>query len=175
MSPRTLLAIFDAVYVLALATWVGAILFFSFGVAPVIFRVLGAEMAARFVRALFPRYYAWNATAAGVALPALVCGPLAVPELRGPAIGAQAVLLGVVLAIMLYCGNVLTPSINAARDAGPEQSARFDRLHKRSVHLNAVALLIGLILLVAFAVRGPVATADPPLVRPDPAQSSKGI
>ena len=156
MSPRTLLAIFDGVYVLALTTWVGAILFFSFGVAPIIFRVLGAEMAARFVRALFPRYYAWNATAAGVALPALACGPLAVPELRGPGVGVQAALLGAVLGIMLYCGNVLTPSINAARDAGPEQSSRFDRLHQRSVNLNAVALLIGLGLLVAFAIRARV-------------------
>ena len=158
MSPRLLLAIFDGVYVTALAAWVGAILFFSFGVAPIIFRVLGAEAAAKFVRALFPRYYAWGVGATAIALPALVCGPLTYPELRGKGIGIQAALIGAGLAIMLYCGNSLTPAINAARDAGPAHADRFDRLHKRSVQLNGVALLLGLALLVGFAIRRPVET-----------------
>ena len=159
MTPRLLLATFDSVYVLALAAWVGAILFFSFGVAPIIFRVLGAEHAARFVRALFPRYYAWGVGATAIALPALICGSLAYPELRGVRIGVQAFLILFGLVIMLYCGNSLTPAINAARDAGPAEAARFDRLHKRSVQLNGVALSLGLILLVSFAVRRPVRTS----------------
>ena len=159
MNPRLLLATFDSIYVIALTAWVGAILFFSFGVAPIIFRVLGAEMAAKFVRALFPRYYAWGVGATAIALPALICGALAYPELRGLSVGVQAGMIGVGLLIMLYCGNSLTPAINAARDAGPDQAARFDRLHKRSVRLNGVALLLGLILLVGFAIRRPVQTA----------------
>lgn len=158
MNPRLLLAIFDSIYVFALAAWVGGILFFSFGVAPIIFRVLGAEAAAKFVRALFPRYYAWGVGATAIALPALVCAPLAYPELRGSMVAAQAMLLIGGLLIMLYCGNSLTPAINHARDAGPEQAARFDTLHKRSVRLNGVALMIGLILLTLFAIRRPVAT-----------------
>ena len=159
MTPRLLLTIFDSVYVVALAAWVGAIMFLSFGVAPIIFRVLGAESAAKFVRALFPRYYAWGVGATAIALPALICGPLSYPELRGASVGVQAGLIVIGLLIMLYCGNSLTPAINAARDAGPAQSARFDRLHKRSVQLNGVALLLGLGLLVGFAVRRPVQTA----------------
>ena len=158
LNPRLLLAIFDSIYVGALAAWVGAILFFSFGVAPIIFRVLGPEAAAKFVRALFPRYYAWGVGATAVALPALVCGPLTYPELRGGNIGVQAVLIIAGLFIMLYCGNSLTPAINAARDAGPDQATRFDRLHKRSVQLNGVALVLGLILLVGFAIRRPTQT-----------------
>ena len=35
----------------ALTAWVGSVLFLSFGVAPIIFKVLGAESGARFVRA----------------------------------------------------------------------------------------------------------------------------
>ena len=159
MNSRLLLAIFDGVYVTALAAWVGAVLFLSFGVAPIIFRVLGAEAAAQFVRALFPRYYAWGVGATAVALPALVCGALAYPELRGGMVLVQAGLIGIGLLIMLYCGNSLTPAINAARDAGPDQAARFDRLHRRSVQLNGVALLLGLALLAIFAVRRPVRTA----------------
>ena len=153
MHARLLLAIFDGVYVFALAAWVGSILFFSFAVAPIIFRVLGAEPGARFVRALFPRYYAWGVVSTAIALPAMVCGPLSVPELRGPMVGVQAALIALSLGIMLYCGNTLTPAINAARDEGPASADRFKRLHKRSVNLNAVVLLIGIILLVGFAVR----------------------
>ena len=54
---------------------------------------------------------------------------------------------------MLYCGNTLTPAINAARDEGPSSADRFDRLHKRSVNLNGAVLLIGIALLIAFASR----------------------
>lgn len=153
MTASTILAFFNAVYLLALTAWVGGIAFFSFGVAPIIFSVLGAEAGGKFVRALFPRYYAWGATAGAIALPAAVCGPLAYPELRGPSVAAQALLILAGTFLMFYCGNVLTPAINAARDAGPGGKARFDGLHKRSVRLNGVALLIGLGLLVAFAVR----------------------
>jgi len=155
VTARLLLATFDSLYLIALTAWVGAILFFSFGVAPIIFRVLGAESAAKFVRALFPRYYAWGVISAAVAMPCLVCGPLAYPGLRGPMVGVQALMILIDLGVMIYCGHSLTPAINAARDAGPEQAGRFDRLHRRSVRLNGVALLIGLALLVGFATRRP--------------------
>jgi len=153
VNARLLLAVFDSIYVLALTSWVGSILFFSFGVAPIIFRVLGAELGAKFVRALFPRYYTWGVISTAIALPALFCGPLAVPELRGPMVAVQSGLILVNLGIMLYCGNTLTPAINAARDEGPGSADRFDRLHKRSVRLNVVSLLIGVALLIGFATR----------------------
>ena len=153
MTARLLLGIFDSVYLLALTSWVGSILFFSFGVAPIIFRVLGAEAGGKFVRALFPRYYAWGVISCAIALPALICGPLSHPELRGPMVGVQAALIALSLGIMLYCGNTLTPAINATRDEGPGSAGRFDRLHKRSVNLNVVVLLIGIVLLIGFALR----------------------
>src|SRR3954452_22182181 len=101
MTASTLLALFNVVYLLALTAWVGSIAFFSFGVAPIIFRVLGPESAAKFVRALFPRYYTWGATAAAIALPAAVCGPMAYPELRGPSVLVQSILILVGALIML--------------------------------------------------------------------------
>ncbi len=55
--------------------------------------------------------------------------------------------------IMLYGGNSLTPAINAARDAGAESHARFQKLHRRSVRLNALVLLLGVGLLIAFTNR----------------------
>lgn len=153
MTAPILLAVFNGIYVLALAAWVGSVAFFSFGVAPILFRVLGAEAGGKFARALFPRYYLWGATAGAIALPAVVCGPMTYPELRGPAVGIQAMFVLAGALVMLYCGNSLTPAINAARDAGPAGAAKFDRLHKRSVRLNAAALVIGIGLLIAFAAR----------------------
>src|SRR4051812_10941565 len=122
MTPPIMLSLFNIVYVLALTAWVGAVAFLSFGVAPIVFRVLGPEAGGKFVRALFPRYYAWVATAGAIALPAVVCGPLTYETLRGPAVGIQASAVLVGTLIMLYCGNALTPAINAARAAGPDQA-----------------------------------------------------
>jgi hypothetical protein len=153
VSARYLLAVFDSVYVVALTTWMGSIWFFSFQVAPILFKVLGAEAGGKFVRALFPRYYRWGAMSGSIALPAFVAGPLCFPEYRGLGVGVQSVaLLGCTL-IMLYAGNSLVPAINRARDAGPAGHQRFARLHRRSVRLNGLVLVVGLGLLVAFATR----------------------
>jgi uncharacterized membrane protein len=153
VTARFLLAFFDTAYVLALTAWVGSILFFSFGVAPVIFTVLGAESGARFVRALFPRYYAWGVVSGAIALPSFLGVPLSFPEYRGPRVAVQAMVILTGILIMLYAGNSLTPALNAARDAGPAEHARFVRLHRRAVQLNGVVLVLGLGLLIAFANR----------------------
>jgi hypothetical protein len=166
VTARSLLVVFDAVYLIALTAWVGSVLFFSFVVAPVIFRVLGKEVGGRFVRALFPRYYAWGAVSGAVALPAAVAVPLCFPELRGPWIGVQALVILAGTLTMLYAGNSLTPAINAARDEGPSGQARFERLHRRSVWLNGLVLLLGLALLVAFAARPRPRTSG--IVEPTP-------
>jgi uncharacterized membrane protein len=158
LQPRLLLVIFDSVYLLALSAWVGSVLFLSFSVAPLIFRVLGAEAGGRFVRALFPRYYAWGVICGAIALPAFLGATLSFPEYRGVSAGLQAfMILGCIL-IFLYCGNTLTPAINAARDLGPEGSARFNRLHRRSVRLNVLVLVIGISLIVAHECRQPPRT-----------------
>jgi uncharacterized membrane protein len=153
VTARFLLGLFDSVYVIALTAWVGSLLFFSFGVAPILFKVLGADAGERFVRALFPRYYAWGAIAGAVALPAYLGVPLSFPEFRGPHVAVEALTIVAGILIMLYAGNSLVPAINAARDAGPAGQSRFDRLHRRSVRLNAWAMVLGLALLIAFANR----------------------
>ena len=159
MSSRLLLAVFDIVYLFALASWVGSILFFSFGVAPVIFRVLGAEAGGRFVRVLFPRYYAWGVVSSGIALPAFLGAPLSFPEYKGWWVGVQAFLILGSTLTFLYCANSLTPAVNAARDAGAEGADRFNRLHRRSVRINSLLLLVGIVLLATQATRRPPQTA----------------
>jgi Domain of unknown function (DUF4149) len=159
MTTRHLLALFDSIYVLAMAAMVGSILFFSFAVAPIIFRLLGAEAGGRFVRALFPRYYLWGAICGAIALPAFVAGPLCFPEYRGFAVGIQSMMLLCCTLIMLYGGNSLVPEINRARDEGPSSHDRFERLHRRSVGLNTLVLVIGVALLVAYVWRPAPRTA----------------
>ena len=153
MSSRVLLALFDSAYVIALSAWVGSILFFSFGVAPVIFSALGEAAGGKFVCALFPRYYLWGAIAGAIALPAFVAGPLCYHEFRGPMVGVQALVILACTLCMLYGGNSLTPAINQARDAGPAGHDQFNRLHRRAVRLNGLVLLAGIGLLIAFAAR----------------------
>ena len=153
MTARFLLGLFDSAYLIALAAWVGSVLFFSFGVAPILFKVLGAEAGGRFVRALFPRYYLWGAIAGAVALPAYLGVPLSFPEYRGPRVAVEALTIVAGTLIMLYGANALVPAINAARDAGLAEHARFDRLHRRSVRLNALVMVLGLALLVGYANR----------------------
>lgn len=171
MSARFLLILFDSAYVLALAAWVGSILFFSFGVAPVIFSVLGEQAGGRFVRALFPRYYLWGAVAGAIALPAFVAVPLCYREFRGPMVGVQAMAILAGIMIMLYGGNSLTPAINQARDAGHDGEEQFKRLHRRAVRLNALVLVIGLALIFAFAARPEPMTAG--IVELTPSQRAR--
>ncbi|MFM7317076.1 MAG: DUF4149 domain-containing protein [bacterium] len=150
MTALELLWLFDVIYCLSIVGWMGAILFFSFAVAPIIFQVLNSESAAKFVRTLFPRYYTWIAISSVLALASYTARPLVVPELRNYLNLIFQGLLIFNIFLAFYCGNSLTPAINRARDAGEAEKPRFDALHRRSVRLNVVSLLIGIICLVAF-------------------------
>jgi uncharacterized membrane protein len=171
VNARFLLAVFDSVDVLALTAWVGSILFFSFVVAPIIFQVLTADAGAKFVRALFPRYYTWGAISGAIALPAYLGVPLSFQEFRGPIVAVQSLMIVTGTLIMLYAANSLTPAINAARDAGPSGKPRFDRLHRRSVGLNGFVLILGVALLIAFATRPEPKTAG--IIEPTPQERAR--
>lgn len=145
-------ALLNFLELLSLVLWLGAIVFFSFFVAPALFRVLGEAQAGKMVRAIFPRYYMLG----------IGCGIVltAVQVLRGllwywgGMIKPAIVIFTLLTLLNLYARQGLTPAINAARDAGPAQKPLFDRLHHRSVLLNAFVLLIGLLYLYWMAVRG---------------------
>jgi hypothetical protein len=132
----------------AAAVWVGAIVFQSFFVAPVLFRQVSGPDASRVLRALFPRFY-WLGLGCGAAM---VAGILAA-GLAGPAAGGTGWLLPAT-ALMLLAEALslwLVPRINAARDAGDAGAARFRSLHALSVALTLAVLLLGLAILVALA------------------------
>jgi len=140
----------NLVILLAMVIWIGSIVFFSFIVAPILFRVLSPADAGKVVRAVFPRYY----------LVGIVCGLMALSSFISLALWhvgwsqimtVQLGLLGIMVVINLYARQSLTPRINAARDAGDTEKDRFDRLHRQSVILNGVVLLLGLAVLFLIA------------------------
>src|SRR4030095_11725202 len=64
-APMTLLR---TLAVVAVAAWLGIMAFFSFEVAPVVFRTIDRAIAGQAVTAVLPRYYRWGLALSGVAL-----------------------------------------------------------------------------------------------------------
>jgi hypothetical protein len=116
-------------------TLAGSMLFFGIVVAPKVFQALPSQQAGVFLRALFPRYYAWGLIVALLSLVAAFFVDLAA------SLGCAAV-----AALFVYARQVLMPRINGARDAalaGDHQAKqRFDRLHRLSVIINGLQLLL---------------------------------
>ena len=83
VTPPMLRLVFDSALCAALTAWVGSILFFSFGVAPIIFPVLGAEAGGKLVRRLLPALLCPGCDL-GVDRPAVVRGgPALLPRVPG--------------------------------------------------------------------------------------------
>lgn len=142
------MAVLHVAQVMALAVWVGSVVFFSFVTAPSLFAVLPRDMAGRATAAIFPRYYALATAAAVVAVAgALVLGRRAAhPGLWRAALAA--LVLG--LAATVWAGRVVQPRAAALRHAmhaAPADDpvrAEFARLHRLAVMLNGGALVAGL-------------------------------
>lgn len=116
-------------------TLAGSMLFFGVVVAPKVFQALPPQQAAAFLRALFPRYYAWGLIVALLSTVTAFFVGL-----------AASIGCAVVAALFVYARQVLMPRINEARDAslaGDRQAKqRFDRLHRFSVIINGLQLLL---------------------------------
>ncbi len=168
MTARFLMAIFDSAFVLALAAWVGSLLFFMAAVSPATLKVLETDPGERFRRALSRRLYTWGTVCGAIALPSAMAVPLSFPEYRAPRVGVQALVIIAATLIMLYAGNSLTPAIKAAQDAGPGGREHFVRLQRRSFWLNGMTLALGIGLLVAFVNRPAPQTAG--IVEPSPVE-----
>jgi hypothetical protein len=143
------------VYLIAIACWLGGIVFFSFFTAPVIFTQLPIAEAGKVVHTIFPRYYALGYVAGTIAL-ALAIYFTAVRDSRlwwGLSVAALVLALG----LTFYAGAVVRPRVDAIRGVSEEQNpdparkAEFDHLHHLSVYLNGAVLLLNLAALAAAA------------------------
>lgn len=130
--------------IVAIGTWIGAIVFHSAVVAPAVFAGLDEADARRFLRTIFPRFYALGLCCGVVALLALGAASLAA---GWPGPFRLAVPLLAVMTVLQAVSLGLVPRINAARDAGAAGAALFSRLHRVSVLLTVIVLVLGVTVL----------------------------
>lgn len=132
---------------LASALLLGGMVFFAAVTAPMVFIHLDAANAGKLIRAIFPWYYLY------VIVTAAISAGVYVVILPWAAAGFGLVALGA-----LYARQGLMPQINHTRDAmlaGDENAGVvFNRLHKRSVRINAVGLLAAIAAVVHHAIVG---------------------
>ena len=139
----------------ASAVLVGKIVFLSFVTAPVLARTLDADAFARVVRSLFPPYYGLGMLSAALGWATSVS--LGFYHDFTPMVMIPAALWLGVLGIEQYCRTPLIAQINELSDQLKAKQAKGlttpllqqqrDGLHRRSVQLNSVVLLMGLCLL----------------------------
>lgn len=138
-------------YVLALAVWLGEVVFFSFVVAPQLFANLPVEQAGMIVGLIFPSYYLVSHLCGAAALAcAIVLRGWSRPG--GVLWLASAVVAGLALIASLYAGFAVQPRASELRpqlhqaDAPPGVKAEFDDLHRLAVELNGGVLIATLVL-----------------------------
>ena len=139
--------IIDAAGLVAVAGVFGAMVFFAFVYAPLVFVKLGADTGGRFIREVFPVYY--------VAMGATSIAAAVLLAFGSAARGADAMAMACVGIVFLLARFVLLPVINRSRDAGQAGDVaakkRFDALHRVSVLLNLAQMLAVLVVLVRYA------------------------
>ena len=144
------------IYLLAMVCWLGAIIFFSFFTAPVVFTVLARPDAGKVVSVIFPRYYLLGYIAGGIAFLIAIYMLASGMGVRGWWL-ASVLTLGIALGCTFYAGIVIRPRVDAIRSVSeqdnpdPATKAEFDNLHKLSVQLNGAVLLLDLIALFGTA------------------------
>lgn len=118
------------------AVMLGAMVFFSGIVAPTVFTTLEPQSATRLIRRMFPRYY----------LLIILTGFVTALAAAFAARWLPALLFTLVAALGLIARHGILPAVNRARDAelggDPAAGRRFARLHRASVTLNVVQLVI---------------------------------
>ena len=117
----------DQIALLTTAILLGGMTFFSFGYAPVLFKLLSMEEVRPILRGTFPYYYA-----VVIGLSALCAAILLAVGLT------PALLLAVICVSTIYARQILMHQINAAADR--EDKSAFGKLHGASVVLQIVQL-----------------------------------
>ncbi len=145
-------SILTYVHALAIAILVGKVIFLSFIVAPLLARTLAPASFSQVVRNLFPAYYTLGIGTAIVGyLATLALGMVSGFD------SIHVVGMGLWMGVLLldsYCRTPLTPQLNQLRDQLNTQEfqgyreedvrKKWEELHRLSVAINTVVLLLGL-------------------------------
>ena len=144
-----------SIYLVALACWLGGIVFFSFFTTRIVFASLPRAEAGVAIRALFPQYYMLGYVAGTVSLVAAIY----ITAVRTPRVwwGGTSLALAIALGLTFYAGTVIRPRVEAIRavteetNPDPARKAEFDKLHRMSVMLNGAVLLLNIAAIVGTA------------------------
>tara|TARA_B100001093_G_scaffold216010_1_gene207294 strand:- start:303 stop:692 length:390 start_codon:yes stop_codon:yes gene_type:complete len=113
-----------------IAISLGAMLFFSFVVAPVIFKVLDAKNAGKFVRKIFPYYYFINLVFLSIAVLLLF---------YISSINLDFYITLVVTLLFAFSLFILMPLINKFKDKKKEKKFKYS--HALSVMINFIQMI----------------------------------
>ena len=137
-----------SVYLIAIACWLGGIVFFSFFTTRIVFASLPRPEAGTAIRALFPQYYMLGYIAGTISLVlAIYVTAVWTPRLWW---GFTTFVLAIALGLTFYAGTVIRPRVEAIRavteEANPDpvRKEEFDKLHRMSVMLNGAVLLLNI-------------------------------
>lgn len=134
-----------AAYVCLVAAYLGALVFGSSLVAPMVVRVLGTDDSGTLLRAYWPAYHRF-AVSAGLLF--TVGSALFLPLSALPmAYTTLVVALAGLMTALFFMGLRLIPAINQARDEGATET--FNHYHRLDVVFVGLGLVSGLLLLVS--------------------------
>ena len=125
----------SALYLTAII--LGAMIFFSFVVAPTTFKLLDEENSRKFIRGIFPFYYLLNLILSFVA---------SVLFFLNQNLSNNFLLMTIVCVLFAISNFILMPMINKFRDTG--ENKKFKISHFISVIINFIQLIFLVIILL---------------------------
>ncbi len=153
-----MLNIFRFALLLCIVVWVGGLVFFTFFVAPSVFKVLPRELAGALVADIFPKYWVMGYVAGVLSFASL----LAVSFIEKAFPAARILLLAFMTGLTFYSGLVIAPEARSVQEelksaTGPAEIAglkeEFRAIHLRSYSLNMAVMVSGVVF-VFFTARG---------------------
>ena len=113
-----------------IAISLGTMLFFSFVIAPVIFKILDANNASKFVRKIFPHYYLINLSILSIAVLLLF---------YISSINLDFYITLVIAILFAFSLFILMPLINKFKDSKEEKKFKYS--HALSVIINFIQII----------------------------------
>lgn len=144
-----MLNFFRFLLLISMVVWIGMLIFFTFFVAPSIFKVLPRELASDLVGDLFPKYWMIGYAAGVLSLLSLIA--ISLIEKAFPA--ARISLVALMTAMTFYSGlivgekaRVMSAEIRNIQDPvkKEEMRARFKKVHALSAAINMAVMASGI-------------------------------
>lgn len=144
-----MLNFFRFLLLISMVVWIGMLIFFTFFVAPSIFKVLPRELASDLVGDLFPKYWMIGYAAGVLSLLSLIA--ISLIEKAFPA--ARISLVALMTAMTFYSGLIvgekaraMSAEIRNIQDPvkKEEMRARFKRIHAESAAINMAVMASGI-------------------------------